>query len=139
MFSSLVSWLFDSEGLAAHGLCLLWDPWLIRAYTLSDIGIAIAYFAIPVYLLVFARCRRDLAVRPIFLLFATFILLCGTTHVLEVVTLWQPAYGLQVVVNAATALVSICTAIALWWLMPIALRLPSPAQWEAMNAALRES
>src|SRR5690349_15418827 len=109
MLSSLASWLFDSNGLAAHGLCLLWDPWLIRSYVVSDLAIAVAYFTIPIYLLAFARRRRDLAIRPILLLFAAFILLCGSTHVLDVVTLWQPAYGLQILVLAATALVSIGT------------------------------
>ncbi len=139
MFSTLASWLFDSNGLSAHGLCLLWDPWLIRSYALADLVTAAAYFTIPIYLLVFARRRRDLAFKPIFLLFAAFILLCGATHLLHVVTLWQAAYGLELVVNAATAVASIGTAVALWWLMPIALGLPSPAQWEATNAALRES
>src|SRR3954451_23298508 len=99
MFPNLAAWLFDSDGLTAHGFCLLWDPWLIRSYTLSDLTIAVAYFTIPVYLLVFARRRRELAFRPIFVLFAAFILLCGTTHVLNVVTLWQPVYRLQLIVN----------------------------------------
>jgi hypothetical protein len=69
-------------------------------------------------LAIFAQRRRDLVFKPIFWLFATFILLCGATHLLDVVTLWVPAYGAQVVVKAATALVSIGTAIALWQLLP---------------------
>ena len=39
--------------------------------------------------------RRDLVFRPVFLLFAAFILLCGTGHLLDVLTLavaaWLPA------------------------------------------------
>jgi PAS domain S-box-containing protein len=139
MFTTFASWLFNPAGLTPHGFCLLWEPWLIRTYAISDIAIGVAYLTIPIYLLVFARRRRDLAFRPIFLLFAAFILLCGTTHLLDVVTLWQPAYGLEAIVKVATALVSVTTAVALWWLMPIALRLPSPAQWEATNLALRDS
>ena len=77
--------------------------------------------------------------RPLFLLFAIFILLCGATHLLDVLTLWVPAYGLQVLVKAATAVVSIVAAIALWQLLPQALALPSSAQLQAANLALQES
>jgi PAS domain S-box-containing protein len=135
----MLSWLFDAPRLTAHGFCLLWDPSLIWAYAFSDSTIALAYFTIPLALATFAQQRRDLVFRPVFWLFATFILLCGTTHLLDVVTLWVPAYGVQVLVKAATAIVSIGTAIALWQLLPQALALPSSAQLQAANIALRES
>ncbi len=106
---------------------------------MSDTGIALAYFTIPLALAIFARRRSDLVFRPMFWLFATFILLCGTTHLLDVVTLWVPAYGLEAMVKAATAIVSMVTAVALWRLLPHALALPSSAQLQAANLALQES
>jgi signal transduction histidine kinase/CheY-like chemotaxis protein len=139
MFGALHDWLFDPAGLTPHGFCLLWDPGLIWAYAISDLSIGVAYFTIPLALAIFAQRRRDMAFRPIFLLFAAFIFLCGTTHFLDVLTLWVPAYGLQAGVKAVTAIVSIVTAIALWKLLPQALAFPSPAQLEAANAALRRS
>lgn len=135
----LVSWLFDSAGLTPHGFCLLWEPGLLWAYAVADAGIAIAYFTIPLALAIFAHRRHDFAFRPIFWLFAAFILLCGTTHLLDVLTLWVPAYGIEALVKVATAVVSMVTAIALWRLLPQALALPSTAQLQAANAALRES
>jgi signal transduction histidine kinase/CheY-like chemotaxis protein len=90
-------------------------------------------------LVVIARRRSDLVFRPLLWLFAAFILLCGTTHWLDLVTLWVPAYGLQAIVKVATAAVSIFTAVALWRLLPQALTLPSPAQLREANAALRAS
>ena len=108
----------------AHGFCLLWQPGLLWTYALSDAGIGLAYFSIPVSLAVIARRRADLVFRPLLLLFAAFILLCGATHWLDVLTLWSPIYGAQALVKATTALVSIATAIALWKLMPVALALP---------------
>ena len=75
--------------------------------------------------------------RPLLFLFATFILLCGATHWLDVLTLWVPVYGLGAVVKAATALVSLFTAIVLWRSIPAALALPSPSQLREANAALR--
>ena len=139
MFKALDQWLFDSTGLTAHGFCLLWEPGLIWTYAISDTGIALAYFSIPLALVVIARRRRDLVFRPLLWLFAAFILLCGTTHWLDLLTLWVPAYGLQAVVKAATATVSIFTAVALWRLLPAALAFPSPAQMREANAALRAS
>jgi signal transduction histidine kinase len=139
MFGALRDWLFDPAGLTPHGFCLLWDPGLIWAYAVSDIGIGVAYFTIPLALAIFARRRRDVAFRPIFWLFAAFIFLCGTTHFLDVLTLWVPAYGIEAAVKATTAAVSIVTAFALWKLLPQALALPSTAQLEAANTALRRS
>jgi PAS domain S-box-containing protein len=137
LLDRLSGWFLDPSGLTPHGFCLLWEPWLIWTHAVSDIGIGLAYFSIPLALLVFARRRRDLVFRPVFWLFAAFILLCGTGHWLDLLTLWVPAYGAEGVVKAATAVVSLATAAALWPLMPAALALPSQAQLRAANEALR--
>lgn len=139
MLQALANWLFDPAGLTPHGFCLLWDPGLIWTYTLSDIGIGIAYFMIPFALATVARRRKDLVFRPLFYLFAAFILLCGTTHFLDVAALWLPIYGLQAVVKAATAVVSIGTAVTLLRLLPQAMLLPSPLQLRAAYQALHEA
>lgn len=139
MFSDLGNWLFSSSGPTAHGFCLLWEPGLIWTFALSDTSVALAYFSIPITLAVIGRRRRDLVFRPLLWLFATFILLCGTTHWLDLLTLWVPVYGLEAVIKAATAAVSVFTAIVLWRLLPDALALPSPAQMREANAALLAS
>jgi PAS domain S-box-containing protein len=139
MLDGLSDWLFGAGGLTPHGFCLAWRPGLIWTYAVSDIGIGLAYFTIPVALAVFARRRRDLVFRPIFFLFAAFILLCGSTHWLDVLTLFVPSYGLEAVVKAATAIVSLITAVGLWWLLPHALALPSTRQMQEANAALTTS
>src|SRR5690349_7399854 len=100
MFQELANWLVDSAGLIPHGFCLLWEPGLIWTHAVSDTGTAVAYFSIPLALDAFARQRRDLVFRPIFWLFAGFVLLCGSTHLLDVVTLWVPAYELQGIAKA---------------------------------------
>ena len=139
MLNDATGWLFDSSGLTPHGFCLLWNPALLWTYALSDLGIGLAYCSIPLTLAVFVRRRADLAFHPVFWLFATFILLCGFSHWLDVLTLWVPAYGLEALVKAATAGVSLLTAFTLWRLLPNALAIPSPAQLRAANSALRES
>jgi PAS domain S-box-containing protein len=135
--NALAHWLFNPSGLTPHGFCLLWEPGLIWLHALSDIGIGLSYFAIPIVLSVIIRRRPDLVFRPVVTLFAAFILLCGTGHWLDVLTLWVPAYGLEGVVKALTAIVSTVTAVALWRLTPEAIRLPSPLQMRKARADLR--
>ncbi|HMK90665.1 MAG TPA: ATP-binding protein [Methylocystis sp.] len=139
MLSAVSEWLFGAADLAPHGFCLLWEPRLIWLYAVSDAVIALAYFTIPLALIVIGKRRKDLIFRPVLWLFAAFILLCGATHVLDVVTLWTPFYGLQGLVKAATGLASIFTSLALWWALPSFLALPSVAQLQQANAALRAS
>jgi signal transduction histidine kinase len=139
MLSTLSEWLFDTSGLSPHGFCLLWEPGLIWLYAISDTAIALAYFSIPLALVIVGRKRSDLVYRPLLLLFAVFILLCGTTHWLDLFTLWSPLYGLQGVVKAATAIASVLTAASLWWALPHFLSLPSAEQLREANVALMAS
>ena len=93
MLDAVSRWLFDPSGLTPHGFCLLWEPGLLWLHALADICVGLAYFSIPAALFVFLRRRPDLVFRPVFWLFAAFILLCGGGHFIEVLTLWVPAYG----------------------------------------------
>ncbi len=133
----IAQWLFNPSGLSPHGFCLLWDPGLIWLHAISDAGIGLSYFAIPAILGMIIRRRPDLVFRPVIGLFAAFILLCGAGHWLDVLTLWVPAYGLEGVVQALTAIVSTVTAIVLWRLVPQAVRLPSPQQMRKAKAEMR--
>jgi PAS domain S-box-containing protein len=139
MLQTLSGWLLTPSALTPHGFCLLWEPWLIWSQVLGDAATGLAYFAIPLALVHFVRRRRDLAFKPVFWLFAVFILLCGTTHWMDLLTIWMPAYRLAAVLTLATAAVSIATAAVLWPLMPYLLALPSPAQMQAANEALQSS
>lgn len=125
--------------LTPHGFCLAWNPLLLRLHVVSDAAIALSYYSIPLALIVFLLRRRDVGFGWLFGLFATFILACGTTHALDIWTLWVPDYAVQGGVKAVTAVASVLTAGLLWWLMPRALALPSPAMLRAANDRLRET
>jgi PAS domain S-box-containing protein len=129
---------FFSGNFMAHGYCFLWKPELVWLHAGSDFLIAVAYYSIPLLLIYFVRQRQDVPFQGIFLLFSTFILSCGTGHLLEILTLWYPAYGLSGLMKATTAIVSLYTASELVPLIPKALALPSPAQLEAANLALEK-
>ena len=122
-----------------HGFCFLWRPDVLWLHVISDAIIALAYFCIPIALVIFARRRRDVPFRMVFWLFGAFILLCGTTHLLSIWVLWHPTYYLEGFIKAATAVASIGTAIMVVRLMPEALLFPSPAQLREANAKLQEA
>lgn len=131
--------VISHEEFMPHGVCLLWRPGLVWPSVASDILITLSYYSIPVALIWFVGKRSDFEHRWILVLFAAFILLCGTTHLLGAILIWQPLYYLEVAVKAATALVSVFTAIVMWPLIPKLLAMPSQSQLERAHAALKES
>ena len=135
MLESMLNW-FSPDAFLPHGSCLIWKKDLIGLHVASDALIVLSYYSIPFGLAYFVRRRTDLAYRWIFLLFAAFILACGTTHLFDIWTLWQPVYAVQGVVKAATAIVSVTTAVLLWTVIPRALMLPSRAQLALVNERL---
>ncbi len=132
----LLSWLGRS-GYLPHGVCLNWSPGVLWAMVAGDAVIAASYFSIPLAILSFLRQRPDLPNRSLAWLFGAFIAACGVTHVLAVWTLWQPDYGIELLAKLVTAAVSLATAVALWRLVPRALRIPSAAQHGAVVDSLQ--
>lgn len=129
--------LFSSGPFIPHGHCYLWQSNLVWLHVASDAFIAVAYYSIPLTLLYFVRRRKDLPFHKIFLLFCLFIVACGSTHLMEVWTLWHPIYWVSGGLKAFTAFISIFTAIELIPVIPQALALPSPAQLHESNTALQ--
>jgi PAS domain S-box-containing protein len=129
--------LLSSGGFIPHGHCYLWKPDLVWLHVSSDALIALAYYSIPFMLVYFVYKRRDVPFNWIFLMFGSFIIACGTTHLMEIWTLWHPTYWLAGWIKAFTAIVSLGTAVLLSELIPKVLVLPSPAELAAANLALR--
>lgn len=134
----ITSW-FNSEGFMPHGHCFLWIPSILWTSVISDALIALAYLSIPISLIYFIRKRRDMPFDWMFIAFGVFILACGATHVVDIWVVWKPDYVLSVTLKAITAIASVVTAIAMIRLVPIALRIPSPAQLAAVNAELQKA
>ena len=121
-----------------HGHCYLWQKPLVVLHVLSDAFIAIAYYLIPLFLIYFVRQRQDIPFKRILFLFSAFILSCGTTHVLEIITLWQPIYWISGTIKAITALISLYTAFSVIYLIPQILNIPSAKQLEILNRKLKK-
>jgi PAS domain S-box-containing protein len=92
------------------------------------VGIWSAYLAIPCILIYYASRRRNLPYKSIFFLFGAFILACGTTHLMDAIIFWWPAYRLAGVLKLFTALISWATVFALAHVAPKAFALRSPEE-----------
>lgn len=132
----ILDYLFGAASFIPHGYCLLWRPDLVALHAISDALIALAYFSIPVTLALFIHRRRDLEFGWIFGLFALFIFACGLTHVVGLITLWQPVYGLHGLIKAVTAVASLATAALVWPIVPRALAVPGTGELRALNEQL---
>ena len=134
--SELLQRLFSGGGFMPHGHCYFWKPEIIWLHVVSDSLIALAYYSIPVTLVYFIRKRRDVPYRWMFLMFGGFIVACGTTHLMEIWSIWHGAYWLSGAVKALTALLSVATAVLLVKLLPQVLLLRGPVELAKLNAEL---
>ncbi len=98
-----------------HRYCYLQQPWLVWTNVTMDGLIAISYGSIFLSLFWVAgqlRAIQDLRTYLwILIAFGTFIVACGATHLMELVTVWWPVYPLSAVVKVLCAAASVPTAI----------------------------
>jgi PAS domain S-box-containing protein len=127
--------LFSTDFMP-HGHCYFWKPEIVWLHVISNLLIGLAYYSIPLMLLYFVRKRKDVPFHWLFVLFASFIFWCGTTHFIEVLTLWVPFYRLDGIIKAVTAGISVYTAFILFPIIPKALSLKTPQELMATNSAL---
>jgi PAS domain S-box-containing protein len=141
-FPSLPAWLSPIAARSAdfmpHGYCYLWDPWIVWLNVVSDGLITLSYYCIPIVLIYFIRKNRDLPFNQIFWMFGTFILACGTTHLMEIWNVWHGSYLLAGVVKAVTAAVSVLTAAMLIPLVPKVISLPGRMHLQEKNRKLEQ-
>lgn len=136
-----------STNFLPHRYCYLGDPALVWTNVVSDGLIGAAYIAISASLAYLVhRARRDIPFSWMFLAFGLFIVACGGTHIMEVVTVWKPLYWLSADVKILTAVASIATAVVLPLLVPKTLSLLTESkvsaerksQLEAVHSRMRE-
>jgi PAS domain S-box-containing protein len=128
--------LFASDFMP-HGHCFFWRPEILWLHVISDSLIALAYYSIPLTLWWYLRRRPGMKLGWLILMFAGFILACGTTHLMAIWDLWNSAYRLEGVVKAVTAAISIAAAAVSLKLAPQAVRIPTPDELAHMNRMLQ--
>ncbi len=122
-----------------HGYCYLWDPTLVGLLVTSDTAIWLSYIAIGITLVwMVRRAGRAIPFRWMFLAFGAFIASCGTTHLMDVVTLYVTTFWLAAATKGLTAIASVATAVALPPLVPRVLRLLEDARLSELRRAEME-
>ncbi|HVJ89678.1 MAG TPA: ATP-binding protein [Labilithrix sp.] len=119
---------FFSGPFMPHGHCYLWMPEMVWLQVISNFLIGAAYVSISSTLYYVIRRIRDVPFSRMYLAFGVFIITCGLTHFLDVVTVWTPVYWVDGAVRAVTAVASVGTAVLLFPLVPKAVHLADAAQ-----------
>jgi PAS domain S-box-containing protein len=116
-FSSAVwfgSQFLMSAKFLPHWFCYVGDRRLVWTNVLSDFTIGLSYVIISATLVwLVRRAGRDLPYHRFFWAFGVFIVSCGVTHFMEVVTIWKPVYWISAAVKIVTALASAATSVVL--------------------------
>ena len=89
-----------------HGHCYFWRHDLLTLHIVSDLLIVLAYYSIPLALLWFVRKKKQLPFNWLFVMFGAFIFLCGTTHLMNVFTLFNGVYRIEGLLKLTTGIVS---------------------------------
>jgi two-component system NtrC family sensor kinase len=110
--------LFSTEGFMPHGHCYLWRPEILWLNVVSDAIIFLAYMMIPVTIFLMLRKRPLVPYKWILFMFGLFITACGFTHLASIITIWDPYYGVEGILKAITAAISIATALLTMPLAP---------------------
>jgi two-component system cell cycle sensor histidine kinase/response regulator CckA len=119
LFLLTVAIWFSSRTLLAanflpHWYCYLGNQRLLWTNVIADLVIGLSYVAISGTLAwLVRRAGRDLPYSHFFWTFGLFIVSCGGTHFMEVLTVWKPVYWLSAAVKVVTAVASAGTAVVL--------------------------
>jgi signal transduction histidine kinase/ActR/RegA family two-component response regulator len=136
-FGEFLGRLFKPDFMP-HGHCYFWRHDLLTLHIVSDLLIVLAYYSIPLALFWFVRKKKELPFNWLFIMFGAFIFLCGTTHLMNVFTLFNGVYRAEGLLKLTTGLVSCVTAVMTVRLIPKALELKSPEEMLALNKVLQE-
>jgi signal transduction histidine kinase len=119
IFPAIARNMFSTGSFMPHATCYLQDRAIIGLHVITDLIIGLSYVSIASTLgYLVCKASKDMPFHWVFLAFGTFIISCGFTHFMEVITVWHPVYWLAGYVKAVTAIASIVTALALFPLVP---------------------
>ncbi|KAJ3187550.1 hypothetical protein HK101_009373 [Irineochytrium annulatum] len=109
---------------ACQGGSVRQEPRYVVANAIADMLIAVAYLSIPIELMRYLFANPSFPFRNVIYLFSTFIVACGSTHLIATVNLWSRQDLLTCVLKVFTAGISCFTAVILYFIIPPVLQLP---------------
>ncbi len=108
--------MFDDVSLMPHAVCWAAEPKLIWTMVVANAVTFLSYVSICATLLILVRRTRRVIARDwaYFLVgFALFIVACGSTHLMDVVTTWIPFSGSMQLEHRDCGALSLCCCDAL--------------------------
>lgn len=131
--------IFSTEFWPARWNCGLWTEFHGWLYIIAELMIWAAYYAIPFLLFRVVTGRKDLPFPKIVWLFIAFILLCGSTHLMDALIFWWPAYRFSALLKFVTGVVSLFTVYALYKILPQILHLRTSDDVEVESEQRRKA
>ena len=129
-----------SSAYMPHLYCYLGSTSLAWTHAIADTLIGLAYVVISATLAYrIHRGRSELPFHGLFFAFAVFIVACGSSHLMEAITVWIPVYVLSAAIKVVTALASIATAVMLPSVVPDVLSLLQRARTSDERRVLLEA
>jgi signal transduction histidine kinase len=118
-FPGLLGGILRTDQFMPHAMCYLRNSKMIALHVAADLLIGISYVSISATLAYLVhKASRDIPFHWMFLAFGLFIITCGFTHFMEVLTVWVPVYWLAGYVKLICGVASVATALALYPLVP---------------------
>jgi signal transduction histidine kinase len=108
--------MLSSIPLMPHAVCWRADPRLIWVMVVTNAITFLSYLSICCTLFYLSRHTRRVIARDwawFVIGFALFIVACGSTHLMEVVTTWLPWFWIDASTNMVTAVLSAYVAVQL--------------------------
>ncbi|HLZ13244.1 MAG TPA: ATP-binding protein [Candidatus Acidoferrum sp.] len=137
--AALLLWFFSrfvfSSNFLPHWYCYVGNTRLVWTNVVADLLIGVSYVVISCTLaLLVRRAGSGLPYQGFFWAFGLFIVSCGATHFMEVVTIWKPVYWFSAFVKIVTAAASAGTAVVLVLAIPEILAFIRTARESAARA-----
>lgn len=122
--------LFAADDFMARWSCGQWTGFHGWTYIVADLMVFAAYFTIPALMYYLLRNKESVPFKGILILFILFIFFCGSTHLMDAIIFWYPAYRLNGFLLICTAVVSWITVGALIKTLPVAFRMKTTDELE---------
>ncbi|MXV16641.1 sensor histidine kinase [Hufsiella ginkgonis] len=123
--------LLDASDWPSRWHCGRWSAFHGWLYIASDLLTWSAYFTISLVIVRFITKKSQARFLRLYILFAIFIMACGTTHLLDALSFWYPAYRLSALIRFITAVVSWATIYHLVGVLPLAFSMKSSGELQA--------
>ncbi len=124
--------LLSTDGWAPRLQTGGWTTLSSRIHVISDLLTWVSFVMIAAVLGLFVYKRRaeQIPFRNLILVFSGFLFIAGSTHLMDALSFWWPAYHLETMLRLTTALASIATVFILFRMMPRVMKMKSPVTLE---------